>query len=338
MYLSQLKTSLAAGPLKPVYAIYGNNQFEFREALALLRKRVAQDGDSDLSIVELPRDQRDLAVVMDALQTAPMFVSTRMVIIQSADQFVNQHRKTLEKYLENPSPTGVLVLTLEKWNRTTRLAKAVEKLGGDISCWLPRSSDQLMTWTTSRARSAYGKKLDIRAAEMLMNLCQDEPASIDGELTKLAIFVGDAPQITEADVLAGAMSYGADNPFDLADKIMQGDHLGALRVADGLISEGMPAVALVGILRSSFRRLLYLVLLAQRDGRAAAMKTVTYPKEREAMAPRLSQYTSGGVIRGYRALLEADVAAKSTGSDTRRIVEKLIMNLLPQKLAAGAGQ
>ena len=337
MYLSQLKSSLAKGQLKPVYVIYGNNEFEFREALTLLKERAAREGDPDLSIVELSRDQRDLAYIMDSLQTAPMFVKLRMIIMQAADQFVNQHRKVLEKYILSPSPSGVLVMTLEKWNRTTKLAKAVEKLGGDISCWLPRSSGDVLTWTINRARSAHGKSIDGRAAELLMNLCQEDPAAIDGELTKLELFVGTAQQITQADVMAAAMSYAVDNPFDIADRIMEGDHLGALKAADGLMSEGLPAVALVGILRSSFRRLLQLVLLAERDGPAAAARSITYPKEREAMTARLSRYTGTRLLRGYRALLEADVKSKSTGANDRHIVEQLITDLLPQQ-AAGAGK
>ncbi len=329
MYLSQLKNSLSKDGLKPIYLIYGNNEFEFREALGLLKARMAGEGDADMAIMELSRDERDLATVMDLLHTSPMFASKRMVIMQQADEFVNRHRKAMENYVNQPSETGVLVLTMDKWNRTTRLAKAVAKLGGDISCWAPRTSGEVMSWISSRARSAHNKKIDLPAAELLMNLCQEDLASLESELTKLELYVGDSPQITEADVMAGAMSYRADNPFDLAERLMDGDLPGALRVVDGMMNEGMPAVALVGILRSSFRRLLQVRLLADRDGEAAAVRSITYPKEREMIGGRLARYSSNRVRRGYRALLEADVQAKSTGSNDRLIIEQLSMKLLP---------
>ena len=328
MYVSELQRHLKTDRLKPVYVPYGNNPFEITQAVDALKARAARDGDAALAVVEFPPDQQDLADVADALQSVPMFVDYRMVILQNAGQFIQRHRKALETYLEKPSPTGVLVMTPKTWKRTTRLAKRVAQLGGEVACWLPRNPGEVLDWTVRRARSVHGKRLGAAAAQLLTDVCQGDPAGLDAELKKLALYVGEAPEITENDVAAAAMSYAAYKPFDLCDQLAAGDRRGALAVVEGLMAEGIPAVLLVGTLRSTFRRLLEAKLLAATDGLDAAVaRFAGPPKQRDGFRRQLTRFSADRLVAAHRGLLEADLAVKTSRFPDRVIVERFILAL-----------
>jgi len=338
MYFSELGKHLKTGRLKPVYVVFGNNALEVNDSVAALRARAGRDGDAALSVIEFPRDQRDLAQVMDALGTVPMFVAYTMVVLQDAGEFVNRHRKALEAYIEKPSPTGVLVLTVSRWQKTTRVAKLVEKLGASIACWLPRSSDQVLSWVQRRARTAHGKGLSAGAAQLLADLCQEDPAAMSAELKKLDLYVGGAASITEEDVSAAAMSYGAYRPFDLCDRLAAGDRRGAFGVVEGLMAEGIPAVVLIGTLRSYFRRLLEAKLMAEDSGVGAAVaKFAGHPKERDGFRRQLAGFSADALVGAHRRLLEADLAAKTSRYPEHLIVERLLLALSAGPQTASAG-
>lgn len=330
MYFSELQQHLSRDRLRPVYVAYGNNAFEIDESVEALRARAARDGDAALSVIELPKDQRDLGQVMDALRSVPMFVETVMVILREAGEFISRHRSALESYLAEPSSSGVLVMTPSKWDRKTKLAKRVEELRGDVACWLPRSNDQVLDWVQRRARSVHGKRMSAAASALLADLCQYDLSGLSAELKKLELYAGSSGEITEADVAAVAMSYAAYRPFDLCDKLAAGDLKGAFGVVEGLLAEGVPAVVLVGTLRSYYRRLLEARLMSESSGvDAAAAKFAGHPKERDGFKRQLTRFSAEALVRAYRSLLEADLAAKTSRYPDTMIVERLVLSLWP---------
>jgi len=335
MYFSDLKKHLTGGRLKPVYVAFGNNALEVDESVGALRARAARDGDAALSVIDLARDEQNLARVMDALGNVPMFVDYVMVILRDAGEFVNRHRKALEGYLESPSPTGVLVLTVNRWSRNTRLAKLVEEHGASIGCWLPRTNDEVLSWARRRARTVHGKQLGAGAAQLLADLCQSDPGAMSAELAKLDLYVGGAAAITEEDVSAAGMSYGAYRPFDVCDRLAAGDRRAALAAVEGLMAEGVPAVVLVGTLRRHFRRLLDAKLMAEGSGVSAAVaKFAGPPKQRDGFRRQLARFSADALVRAHRHLLDADLAAKTSRYPQRLIVERLLLALSAQPGAA----
>lgn len=338
MYFSELQQHLSRDPLRPVYVAYGNNAFEVDESVDALRARTARDGDAALSVIELPKDQRDLGQVMDALRSVPMFVETVMVVLRDAGEFIGRHRAALESYLAEPSPTGVLVMTPAKWDRKTKLAKRVEQLRGDVACWLPKTNSEVLGWVQRRVRAVHGKRISAAAAALLADLCQYDLAGLSAELKKLELYVGSAAEITEADVAAAAMSYAAYRPFDLCDKLAAGDLKGAMGVVEGLMAEGVPAVVFVGTLRSYYRRLLEARLTSETSGvDAAVARFAGHPKERDGFKRQLLRFSADALVRAYRSLLEADLAAKTSRYPDQLIVERLVLSLSPRAAGRAAG-
>ncbi len=98
-------------PPKPVCALFGDQSFLQREALAALRRRVAPADDGDFSIVTFDGDNVELVRVLDELSTLAMFGGGgRLVIVENADNFVSRHRAALEQYAAHPRQSSTLAI------------------------------------------------------------------------------------------------------------------------------------------------------------------------------------------------------------------------------------
>ncbi len=137
--------------------------------------------------------------MLEDLATLPFLAPRRVVLIRDADAFVTANRERLEKYLERPSPTGTLILECRSFNRATRLAKAVPKVGGELMECKKLVGPALTAFVTAEAR-ARGKTLSASAAARLVNLAGADTGVLTGEVEKLALYAGERRDITDEDV------------------------------------------------------------------------------------------------------------------------------------------
>src|SRR5215210_5476867 len=119
----------AAGGVRPVYAVFGDDAYLRREALRAIVRSAVGGEDDELAVARFAGDQAALADVLDEVRTLPFLAKSRVAIVEGADPFVTAHRKELEAYVERPSSSGVLVLAVKTWSASTKLAKAVDKVG-----------------------------------------------------------------------------------------------------------------------------------------------------------------------------------------------------------------
>ena len=128
----------------------------------------------------------------------------------------------MEKYFENPSPSGVLVLVVQTWLRTTRLAKMLAKVGQLIAVEEMKPA-QLPQYAANYAKEQYGKTFDRGAAHLLVQLAGDNPGRVTSEIEKLAVYVGNAQTITAADIEKLIGHNRIFNVFAVIDAIIAGN-------------------------------------------------------------------------------------------------------------------
>jgi DNA polymerase-3 subunit delta len=135
MHAIDFLRNAAKVPVKPVYALHGDDAFLRTEALRTIAQAVLPgDEDDTLATRRFAGASATLADVLDEVRTLPFFTRRRLVIVEEADPFVTSHRRELEAYAEQPAETGVLVLTVKLWPANTRLAKLVDTNGLNVEC------------------------------------------------------------------------------------------------------------------------------------------------------------------------------------------------------------
>jgi len=313
----------------PIAVLFGEEQFLKRAAFERLCQLVLGADDERLGLTRFAGDQADLKTVCDELRTISMWGDRRIVMIDEADRFVSQNREGLEKYLQKPAKNSVLVLDVKTWPKTTRLAKAVPKIGLEVEC-SPLSGNDLIRWLAETAKSAHGKSLNREAAGLIRELAGEDLGVLEQELAKLSAYVGDRPSIEVADVQALVGGWATETTWSIAAAIRRGETGEALDLLNQLLDAGESPHKILGGLTFVFRRLAQAVQLSGQGlslDRALGEAGV-FPRELGESAAYLRRLGRAEAQRISARLLEADTALKGALIiSERQVLETLIVKL-----------
>jgi DNA polymerase-3 subunit delta len=237
----------------PIYVIFGDEDFLRLQAREAILSLVLGDADRDFTVTHFAGEKLEFATVRDELDTLPFVGPARVVIVENADAFVTNHRDGLERYAANPSKLGVLVLEAKTFPETTRLSKALPD-GAKIACKAPKP-ERLLPWSAEWAKARHGKRLELSAAELLVELVGPQMGLLAQEIEKLSIAAGDAPAIGPELVQTLIGRSRAANVFHILNAIGDGQPARALQLLDEVFAEGDEPIAVMGALTTQFRRL-----------------------------------------------------------------------------------
>lgn len=314
---------------RPVYAIFGSDDFLRRRALRQTIESVLGPDRDAMAVTEFDGTTAELAEVLDACRTMSLMAPITLTCVRDADDFISEHRKAIERYLQSPSPTGVLVLVLNnKLARNTLLYKEIDRIGRNILCEPPKPYE-LSRWAVEQARVEHGCGIDPAAARRLVELAGDDLGRIDTELSKLASYVFPRRSIQTADVdtLVGASR--VEKVFGITDAIARRDARGALALWDQVLANDRAAPHLaVGGLAVGFRRLAAAKHFVEHGVAVAdAARQAGFRYNPPGLAKQLDRFSASEWRNHLVQLLRIDMGSKRGLGDVRCAVEKLIVEL-----------
>src|SRR4051812_36854692 len=137
----------AAPPVPPLIVLAGEELFLRSEHLVAVHRAVFGEEDPGMGLVRIDPTTRGgdaIAAILDEVRTPSMFAPKKLVIVDPADPVFKKvegedekrlgNRELLENYLEAPVDSATLVLVVNSWLKTTRLHKALDKVGGIRWC------------------------------------------------------------------------------------------------------------------------------------------------------------------------------------------------------------
>lgn len=312
---------------RPVYILAGPERFLKDQALERIQRGVFDAADVDFGISRFEGESADFAAVRDELETLPFLAPRRLVVVQDADPFVSKYREPLEKYLEKPSRTGVLVLDVKTWRSNTRLAKAIPE-SATIKCEAP-AAYRLPQWAAKWAKQRYEKELSSPAASLLVELVGGEMGILNQDLAKLAAYVGDRPQIEPADVDALVGHSRTETAWQMLDAVADGKKAQALAVLEHLFDQGEEPIAILGAMSWQLRRLAQVGRLKQQGvGVSAAMGRAGVPPFAQQRTEQQLRHLGPRVTEIYDWLLDADLSLKSSDRlPAKAVLERLLIKL-----------
>jgi DNA polymerase-3 subunit delta len=193
--------------------------------------------------------------VLDELRTSPFLTDKRVVLVKDADKFISANRPPLEKYFDNPCPTGRLIFTVRTWDARTILARKLAKAGKLIKVTQPKRSE-LPHRLIKYASEAHGKKLGRDAASLVIELTGDELPRLYSEIDKLALFADTEPAITTKHIESLIGHNRLFNAFTVIDALITGKTGKALERLRGMFAQDKSAeYTVVGAFAYHFRRM-----------------------------------------------------------------------------------
>jgi len=248
-----------------------------------------------------------------------------VVIVRDADAFVSAHRQKLESYVESPSPSSVLILMVLSWRANWKLSKLVSKVGQAIDCSAP--DERTIPRRLVEAAAQRGKKIARDAAELLVELVGADLAALDGEIEKLATYVGRTETITAEDVSSLVAATAAPAAFAMTDALVAGDAAAALKALDGMLARRGDEFAALGRIAAHLRRALRCQHLtaAGRPPEEALNPRMPY-RAKNAFLAMLRRRDLRALEADFRRLIRTDLTLKS-GGNAKAVMQELVVGL-----------
>ncbi len=204
-----------------IYVICGKDKFLVGSECQKLLDMLLSPEERSLSLFQPEVDKVEVSEVLDELRTLPFLADKRVVLLKDAESFITANRGTLEKYFEEPSRCGVLILVVQTWAKTTRLAKMLGEVGKVIDVGNIKQY-QLGGYVSNYVTKTHSKSMNRTTAGMLVELVGDDVGRLCSEADKLAIYVDQRKSIDLADVEALIGHNRIFGAFSVIDAITDG--------------------------------------------------------------------------------------------------------------------
>jgi DNA polymerase-3 subunit delta len=311
-----------------VYVIAGEDQPLVNERYVQLINELIPPAERDTGLLVADADKVTITEVLDELRTLPFLTKRRVVVLRNADKFISANRETLEKYFDNPCPTGVLVITASGWDGKTRLAKKLPQAGTlyDVK---PPSEKELPGRLVAYAQDAHSKRLEYGAAQFLVELAGDNLPCLYTEVDKLAAYAANEKAITNAHVEALIGRNREFDAFEVIESCLQHKPGPAIERLRKMFDEDKSAeYTTVGAFAFHFRRMFTAKKMLQEGYSqydVAGKARIWHNKEAQfAMLRRLTLKQIGDQIQ---QLAETDYAIKRGQAQPRIAIEQFVLKM-----------
>src|SRR3954463_10938676 len=268
--------------LKPAYLLSGDDDAKIDAWRARVRKRAEEEnGPGALETFIAPNDPPEL--VATALATLTFATGgDRYLLADGIEGWKAGELEPLEKELAAiPEGTGLVLIARGK--APARLAKAVEKAGGEQREYSAPKPWQMPKWAAERAREE-GLNLDQEAAKALVAAVGPRQQRLAREIERLALLAPPRPQLTADEVARSATAEVTQQVYDLADALVAGDVPASLGLAERLTRAGAED-------RPS--KLIYPIVRRLRDvHRAAELLDAGVPEAKVAQAMKMPPWAA----------------------------------------------
>jgi DNA polymerase-3 subunit delta len=217
--------------LKPIYLISGDDDAKIDAWRGRVRARAERElGPGGLE--QFDGKAEGTGEVAGALAAMTFVTGTRYLLAEPVEGWKADEIAELEPSLAAMPPDTVLVL-IARGKAPAKLAKAVEKAGGEVRDYGAPKPWELPKWVVDRAREE-GLAMDVEAAKQLVQTIGPRQQQLQREVEKLRIALHPATHASAADVDELAAGEATAQVYELADSIVAADLPAVLALAEQL--------------------------------------------------------------------------------------------------------
>jgi len=327
MSLRELQNIIQAGSLPGLILLYGPESYFAEQGLQLIRDAVVAPEDRDFNLSQYHGKDFKPGEVVEQARTFPVFAERRLVVIKNLHDASADQLDGLLAYLEDPVAETVLLLTADKIDARRKFYQILKKTGKSFE-FKKIYENQLPTFVRDLAKSfnvtLTGEGLKLFCKRVGTNLVE-----VQGELEKLLGYLGDRDIADEKDVAAIVSDTRIESIFDLTDALGEGDVSRAFQLLNRLLAEGQAPLMVLAMMTRHFRQMWKMSeLVTQRVPQSELPKRVgVSPYFLKGLLQQAGRFDSRQYRQVFNQLLATDLALKSSGSEPRMHLEKLILDI-----------
>lgn len=325
-----LRAELKARQIRPVYVIEGDDRHRVEETVRWLRDKLLDAAAQTFNFHLHAGDGADLRLVLQQARNYPMFAARQVIWVRDCDRcsLAEGREAALERYLAEPVPETVLILSAEKLDGRRRWVKLAREGGGWYRFNPPEGAD-LVRWARATAERE-GLALDPDLAADLCERVGGDLRALGGEIAKLALAAGEKGSRLSASELRELVLAQRDvDPWELVGALSGRDATAALRVWRRLAGDGHTAQEVFPLLVFKIRQLaLAGALLAEGMNEGAVAKKANLWGRSVPDAWRVVRELGPvGLARALEACRKAEAALKSSPLKPELILEKALLEI-----------
>jgi DNA polymerase-3 subunit delta len=327
MRLDELRGELGRKAFRAAYLVLGPESHLRRGALDSLRDAALAPDSVSFNLNEFEGQAVVMADVVAAANTYPMLAPRRMVVVRDVRPVDPGETAVLAAYLRSPQPRTVLVLTAAELDRRTAFFKLLAQHCAVVEAE-PLKGAAVQRWAADRVRTQ-GGRISSAALQRLVDLAGGELDTLASEIDKLLLHAGADGRIPDGAVEELVESSRQVGIFELTAAIGRRDRPRALRVLGALFDAGEPPLLILNMLARHYRQVLIVKDLSSRGESPAGIATAAQipPFLRDEFLSQARELDLAVAQATYLRLAEADLRFKSSSTDQRMLLEKLIAAL-----------
>lgn len=170
---------------KPVYYLYGTEPYFIDAITDYIQHHVLQEHEKDFNLTVLYGLDTQIGKVVDAARRYPVGASHNVVIVREAQHLRTDDDDSLQKYLEKPTPSTILVIASksEKNKHLKKLSAQAKK--NIVEAEFKKLYDSEVPDWIKNYLGAHKYRIDDEAAQMLAEYTGNEIEVIVNECSKL---------------------------------------------------------------------------------------------------------------------------------------------------------
>lgn len=356
--IESLTPLLKSRAFPPILLVFGEEDFLVEEATnALIEAAVEKNGMESFNFDSFDGSDLSAEALVEMSSAFPMMSERRVVVVRHFEKMNIGRGKDAEKksplttYLRNPSPTTFLLLVAEhdelqglksavtnpKQQEKAKKKLAALKFPFNIlvrECeWMefPKMRESaLSSWVADRCKSL-GREIAPDACELLVAQAGESLRDLHNEIQKIITFAPDKKRLTRediAEVIGVSKNY---NIFELQRTIGERNLPKALEITQRMLVVERQELLIISMLTRYFTILWKLTeVMQQTQSPYELSKAVGIDQYFiTEYIGALRMYSRGRIESAFYALCDADIAMKTSTSESGDVIlQKMLMKII----------
>lgn len=269
-----------------------------------------------------------LANALEDLDTYSFLSSKKVIIIKNilSSLALENEKKHLIKYLENPSSDNLLIMTSDKMDAKTfsKKLKSLKTL----------EYQKLETNPANFAKNILdGYKISNMDLSYLAELCNNDITKLNSECEKLMMYKIDTKEIGREDITNLVVKKLGDSNeilFSLAKAIMSKEKKQALKLYNDLKVYQIDANSIIGLMASQMKLVSQIKVLKEKNLNVSQIQQNLNLKSSyqvKKLSEYIYSYSYNDIKTFFNRLFDLDYSIKTGKVDSSNAIELLIINL-----------
>ncbi|WBY63473.1 DNA polymerase III subunit delta [Thermocaproicibacter melissae] len=335
---AELKKQIEKNNFAKLYFLYGEEKYMVEHYAQRLIAKASAEGLRDFNFQKFDGCEADMDSIAAAVEAMPVMAERKCVAVSDLDvgALRSTDAKKLEEILSDLPDTCVLVIYLLSFNFDEKRDKTWKKFlttANKIGVTVPfrRLSQAQIEKFICACAEKRGCTITRQNAARMLSLCGTDLQTALNELEKLCAYTGSG-EITAQTVDSMTVRNLEARVFDLSKAILAGASDRAYTILGQLFQQNEEPVSILAVLSGAYLDI-YRVKASLQSGFSAQEPAKYFDYARKEFrlnnaAYEAKRFSTPMIRQSLDALLEADVALKSSRGDRRLVLEELLAKLI----------